>query len=196
MKTMWMLMVVILASALGGVGCDTTSSGTPTGPVQYHGSHPCNTDVDCPQYYSTCLPYEGACERGPAEGPAVGECGCDESWLVDEPCGCAPCEGKEGEHIEVGTSLCARFDVECDRDADCPGAGLHCWDVTGTCRPDPEGHLECTNDADCLFGWECLDNPEELRSSGCDGPQHETSLCCAERVCAPRGWKAPLIGCT
>ncbi|MFH1532992.1 MAG: hypothetical protein ABIK09_19885 [Pseudomonadota bacterium] len=188
-------MSIVLSTASGGVGCDTTSNGTPAGPVRYHGSHSCTTDADCPQYYSMCLPYEGACQGGPKD-QVVGNCGCDESWLVDEPCGCAPCDGKDDEYIEVGTSLCARFDLGCDRDSDCPGEGMHCWDLTGMCSPNPEGHLSCSSDADCLFGWECIDNPEEARMTGCDSPKYETELCCAERVCAPRGWNGPLIGCT
>jgi len=195
MKATWFLMMSVMASALGGVGCDTTSSETPTGPVLYHGSFPCTPDADCPQYYSMCLPYEGACEWVPIEGPMVGDCGCWESWIVDEPCACAPCDGKDGEYIEVGTSLCARYDLECSSDVDCPGEGMQCSDATGTCWPSAEGHLECTNDTDCLFGWECIDNPEGLRSSMCDSPKYETEICCAERVCVPRGWKVPLIGC-
>lgn len=195
MKTTGVLIMLVMTSTFSVAGCDTESGGVLTGAVLYHGSHPCTTNADCPQYYSLCLPYEGTCEGSPIVGLEVGDCGCYESGIVDKPCECEPCGGR-GEYLEVGISLCARYEVACDSDADCPGTGLHCWDLTGTCSPNPDGHLECSDDADCLYGWECIDNPEELRPITCDTQGNETSTCCAKRVCAPRGWKLPLIGCS
>ena len=164
---------------------------------------PCASDEECPQYFSGCVQYAGICARESSfDKLEVGDCYCDSPAFNDAACECKSCEGQEGDYINVGISLCMMLDVECSTDLDCLEDGLICSELTGTCLPTSNGQVECSDDSDCSFGWQCIQNPLALPPDNCqnqndDGDQDRGTYpaCCATYVCAPRGWTIPVAAC-
>ena len=206
--------IVLGLCLLTCLSCTGNSDGNDTGPVSYYnGSHPtCDSDADCPQYHS-CGRYVGVCTQSVSGQWVVGDCSCGDSEQFGGPCYCVGCSLEEGAEAEVdtGLKLCFREDKYCNNDNDCGEPGLRCKDKWHECLPSGEGHRPCQTDEDCLFGWECVDNPPDLMAVSCspygdvisedsdavsEGSADETNPCCSPRVCTPHGWLGPTQGCT
>jgi hypothetical protein len=119
----------------------------------------CESDEDCPADFS-CLEIPVPCGATSPSCPPCACAGCDpDSEDCTEPpeCECEPCEEPEPE--------------ECDDE------------VVKVCAYDPE---ECTSDADCSEGYECVE-VEECMGWGCACP----ACAC---VC-PEGEECPPCEC-
>lgn len=137
----------------------------------------CATDADCDAGFE-CRPIEQCM----GSGCACPVCVCS-SCAPDEEC--PPCD-------------CP--DVVCD----CPDTLEEVCEVIGSwCAPKEQ---TCGSDADCLDGWECVDQPLPCGCPACDCPEvfcqpdeecPDIGACtcppcdCAgetEKVCLPKGW--------
>ena len=149
--------------------------------IQVCNWHPeqCKSDADCDAGFE-CKPIEECTGSG---------CACPR-------CACGPCPP----------------DQECPP-CDCPDIPCDCADVPS----EPECHVigawcapkeqECSSDADCLEGWECVEEPVPCGCPACEcpeivcGPDEEcadAAICtcepcdCADatqKLCLPKGWR-------
>jgi len=164
----------------------------------YGGNFPCVTDGDCPQY-ANCGEYVDTCVK---DIHGTGDCSCFNTDDFGLPCLCVECELIDSEPIETGLQLCYWVHPDCETDEDCDyEPGLECR--YSHCSPSTDGHLPCQTSEDCLFGWDCVDNPPEFMSMSCFStgdavgsvPEDDTDSCCWPRVCTPHGHLVPIMGC-
>ena len=160
----------------------------------FSGLTKCETDADCPQY-KVCADYVEEC--GASLLPwGSDNCACADwdsgpGW-EEMPCYCHKCDGPNTGPVETGIKLCYMPKTACESDSDCTEPGLHCYHEE--CYAS--GSLSsCETADDCDWGWECLEH-SWWRPGTCDNPEGGLSGgCCLDRVCAPKGWGHPVVGC-
>ncbi len=164
----------------------------------FWGRAKCETDADCPQY-TVCADYIEEC------GASLHEWGSDNCACPDPdngpgweemPCYCHKCDGPNSGPVETGIKLCHMPDVECETDSECTQPGMECYKYThrGECGASAQ-LVSCDDDADCEWGWECIDHSWWSVCYESDAGTPPTGACCLERVCAPSGWGHPVAGC-
>ena len=160
----------------------------------FWGGAKCETDADCPQY-TVCADYIEECGASLHEWGSD-NCGCPDwdsgpGW-EEMPCYCHKCDGPNSGPVETGIKLCHMPEVACQSDSDCaPGLTCH----KGECRPG--GPLfPCDVSDDCDWGWECIDHSWWSVCHDSDAGAPPSGTCCLERVCVPKGWGHPVMGCS
>jgi MYXO-CTERM domain-containing protein len=160
----------------------------------FWGSAKCATDADCPQY-TVCADYIEECGASLHEWGSD-NCGCPDpdhgpGW--DElPCYCHKCDGPNSGPVETGIRLCHMPEVACQSDSVC-APGQTCY--KDECRPSGTLVL-CDLSNDCDWGWQCIDHSWWSFCHESDAGTPPAGACCLERVCVPKGWDHPVVGCS